>query len=88
MQPWLELFWHTGRHKRVPAQLSKILLRKLDMINRAVALKDLRSPSSNHLHPLLGDRQGEWAVSVNGPWRLCFRFKDGDIYNLELAQYH
>jgi proteic killer suppression protein len=51
-------------------------------------LKDLESPPGNRLHSLYGDREGEYAISVNGPWRLCFRFEDGDIYDVELVQYH
>ena len=64
------------------------MLRKLDMINSAKELKDLSSPTSNHLHPLRGNREGQWAISVSGRWRLCFKFDDGDIYDLELVQYH
>jgi toxin HigB-1 len=87
-QPWLEDFWHNGRHKRVPPELVAQLLRKMDMLHRARELKDISSPPSNHLHQLRGDRKGQWAIPVNGPWRLCFQFKDGEIVNLELTQYH
>lgn len=87
-QSWLEDFWNSGSQKRVPPKLQKRLIRKLDMLNCATELCDLKSPPSNHLHQLHGDREGQWAVSVSGPWRLCFVFKDGDIYNLELVQYH
>jgi proteic killer suppression protein len=88
VQSWLEEFWHIGKHKRVPPELADRLLRKLDMLNRAVARKDLQAPPSNGLHALHGDREGQWAISVSGPWRLCFRFEEGDIYDLELVQYH
>ena len=87
-QSWLEEFFHKGRHKKVPAQLSSRLIRKLDMMNAAKELEDLTSPPSNHLHQLHGDRKGQWAISINGPWRLCFRFEDGDIFDIELVQYH
>jgi len=87
-QPWLEDFWNTGSNKRIPLELSKRLLRKLDILNSASEIIDLKSPPSNHLHKLHGDRKGQSAIFVNGPWRLCFIFKDGDIYNLELVQYH
>ena len=87
-QPWLEEFWHTGKHKRVPPALGPRLLRKLDMLNRAAAHKDLQAPPGNHLHALSGDRVGQWAISVSGAWRLCFRFESGDIFDLELVQYH
>jgi proteic killer suppression protein len=87
-QSWLEEFWHTGKQKRVPPELAARLLRKLDMLNRAAARQDLQAPPSNRLHALHGGREGQWAISVSGPWRLCFRFEEGNIYNLELVQYH
>jgi len=87
-QSWLEDFWDFGKHKRVPTHLQKRLIRKLDMLNCANELRDLSSPPSNRLHPLYGDRKGQWAISVSGPWRLCFKFKDGDVSDIELVQYH
>jgi proteic killer suppression protein len=87
-QPWLEEFWHTGKHKRVPSELAPRLLRKLDMLNRAMAHKDLLAPPSNRLHALHGARQGKLAIAVSGSWRLCFRFQAGDVYDVELVQYH
>ena len=87
-QKWLEEFWNTGQHKRVPENLKNRLLRKLDMLSSARELRDLGSPPSNHLHPLRDDRKGQWAISVSGPWRLCFRFEDGDVLDVELIQYH
>ena len=87
-QSWLEDFWNTGKNKRVPTELKDRLLRKLTILKNAKELKDLNSPPSNHLHRLHGDRKGQWAISVNGPWRLCFRFEDGDIFDIELIQYH
>jgi proteic killer suppression protein len=87
-QAWLEEFWHHGKHKRAPSELGARLLRKMDMINRAAALKDLKAPPSNHLHALHGGREGQWAISVSGAWRLCFRFEDGQVFDLELVQYH
>ena len=87
-QTWLEEFWHRGKHRRVPDDLKNRLTRKLDMMNTAKELRDLSSPPSNNLHQLHGDRKGEWAISVNGPWRLCFKFEGGRIYEIELTQYH
>jgi len=40
------------------------------------------------LHKLAGARKDQWAVSVNGPWRICFRFKDGDVWDVEIVDYH
>lgn len=65
-QSYLEEFWNTGKHKRVPSHLTGRLSGKLDMLNAAKDLRDLSSPQSNHLHPLHGDRKGQWAISVSG----------------------
>jgi len=85
---WLNVFWDNGKHRRVPSELAERLLRKLDVINRATSLDDLKAPPSNHLHRLKGDREGQWAISVNGPWRVCFRFETDGVYDVELVQYH
>ncbi|OVE79353.1 plasmid maintenance system killer [bacterium I07] len=87
-QSWLESFWNSGSNKKVPADLSVRLIRKLDILNTANELKDLKSPPSNHLQKLSGDREGQLAISVNGSWILCFRFENGDVYDVELVQYH
>ena len=62
---------------------------KLDSMDAATCLDDLRNPPGNHLHTLQGrDYEGCWAISVNGPWRLVFQFEGGDIYDVRLVQYH
>ncbi|NIS39125.1 hypothetical protein GWN26_16095, partial [Candidatus Saccharibacteria bacterium] len=63
-QSWLEKFWNYGKHKKVPPFLKDRLMRKLTILENAKELKDLSSPPSNHLHPLHGDRKGQWAISV------------------------
>ena len=68
--------------------LADRILRKLDILNAAKEIRDLSSPHSNKLHPLHGDRKGQWAIAVSGQWRLCFRFEDGDVFDIELVQYH
>ncbi len=49
---------------------------------------DVYSPPGNHLHWLEGDRKGQHAISVNDQWRICFRFEDGDAYDVEICDYH
>ena len=87
-QKYLEEFWNNGSHKRISTHLTNRLIRKLDMMNSSKELRDLNSPPSNRLHALHGDREGEWAISVSGQWRICFRYEDGDILDVELVQYH
>jgi toxin HigB-1 len=56
--------------------------------NVAKALSDLSPPKSVGLHKLKGDREGQWAMTVNGPWRICFEFRRADAYNVEIVDYH
>ena len=60
----------------------------LASLDAAESLKDLSPLKSVGLHKLTGNRAGQWAMTVNGPWRICFRFKDGDAYDVEITDYH
>jgi len=60
----------------------------LAALDAATSLTDLSPLKSVGLHKLTGDRRGQWAMSVNGPWRICFRFKNGDAYDVEITDYH
>ncbi len=60
----------------------------LAMLDAAESIKDLSPLKSVGLHKLSGNRAGQWAMTVNGPWRICFRFKDGDAYEVEITDYH
>jgi proteic killer suppression protein len=71
-----------------PAALWSAARRKLDQINRAVGLKDLSMPPGNRLEMLKGDRKGQTSIRINQRYRICFRWKDGDAYEVEIADYH
>ncbi len=60
----------------------------LAALDAATSLKDLSPLKSVGLHKLTGNRKGQWAMSVNGPWRICFLFKRGDAYDVEIVDYH
>ena len=60
----------------------------LAALDAATSLSDLSPLKSVGLHKLKGDRKGQWAMTVNGPWRICFRFKDGDAWDVEIVDYH
>ena len=60
----------------------------LAMLDAATSLDDISPLKSVGLHALKGSRKGQWAMTINGPWRLCFRFKDGDAYDVEIVDYH
>ena len=82
-----ELF-RTGRAKRVPADVARRALRKLDAVHVAARVSDLRVPPGNRLHALKGDRAGQHAIAVNDQWRVCFRFEAGDAFDVEFGDYH
>ncbi|MDI6713333.1 MAG: type II toxin-antitoxin system RelE/ParE family toxin [Anaerosomatales bacterium] len=78
----------TGKARRIPPDVAKRAARKLEQINAAACVDDLRVPPGNRLHALEGDRQGQYSISVNDQWRICFRFEDGDAYDVEFCDYH
>ena len=82
-----ELF-RTGKAKRVPPDVARRALRKLEAVHVATTAADLRVPPGNRLHALKGDRAGEHAIAVNEQWRICFRFEDGDAFDVEFCDYH
>lgn len=85
----LERCWRKGRCNRIPADLRRRILMKLDSLEAATTVDDLANPPGNHLHTLAGkEYDGFWAIAVNGPWRLIFRFEAGDAYEVQLQQYH
>ncbi len=74
--------------RRFPADLQRILLRKLGLVDAAEQLEDLRVPPGNRLEKLRGDRGGQYRIRVNDQWRICVRWKDGNAYDVEIADYH
>jgi toxin HigB-1 len=80
--------YESGKAKRFPADVAKRAARKLEYVDLAVTLDDLRTPPGNRLHTLEGDRKGQHSISINDQWRVCFRFEDGDAYNVEVCDYH
>jgi len=77
-----------GRSKRLPPDIVRRAIRKLEYIDHAATLDDLRVPPGNRLHELEGDRKGQYSISINDQWRICFRFVDGDAYDVEITDYH
>jgi len=62
--------------------------RKLQQLDSAETLEFLRSPPGNRLEALKGDREGQYSIRINGQWRLCFRWADGDAYDVVIVDYH
>lgn len=78
----------TGRSRRLPPDLVRRALRKLEYVDLATRLEDLRVPPGNRLHALEGDLEGRHAISINDQWRICFRFCDGDAHDVQITDYH
>ena len=78
----------TGKAKRVSIELAKRAARQLEYVDLANRLDDLKVPPGNRLHALEGNRSGQYAICVNDQWRICFRFVDGDAYEVEFCDYH
>ncbi len=62
--------------------------RKLGLINRSKTLDDLRIPPGNRLHALKDERLGQHSISINDQWRICFVWRDGNAYDVEITDYH
>ena len=77
-----------GNSKKNPPEIIKRAIRRLEYIDLATCLQDLRLPPSNRLHALSGDRKGQHAIAINNQWRICFHFIDGDAYDVEITDYH
>ena len=63
-------------------------MRKLAMLNRAAKLSDLRIPPANRLETLRGDRYGQHSIRINDKFRICFAWRNGDAYDVEIVDYH
>lgn len=82
-----EQLWMTGKSKHF-ANIAKVALRKLDMLNAAVVLSDLASPPNNHLEALKRDRAGQHSIRINDQWRVCFVWTPTGPTNVEIVDYH
>lgn len=70
------------------AGFQNVAKRKLDHVNAATSLSDLAAVPGNHFESLIGDRLGQYSIRINDRWRICFDWKDGDAYSVEIVDYH
>jgi proteic killer suppression protein len=73
---------------KLPRDIQQVALRKLRMINNAKNINDLRIPPANRLEKLSGNREGQHSIRINDQWRICFIWRDGDAYDVEITDYH
>ena len=83
-----EKLFYRQHSARIPADMQRSALRKLLLIDAAEKFEDLRVPPGNRLEKLSGDRKGEHSMRINDQWRICFRWSDGDAYEVEIVDYH
>jgi proteic killer suppression protein len=81
------LFAEARCHRRWLA-FRPVAERKLAMLHRATRLDDLRIPPQNRLEALKGDRKGQWSIRINDQWRVCFVWNDGQVFDVEIVDYH
>lgn len=77
----------TGKSRRFQV-VAKVALRKLDQLQVAGDINDLRIPPGNRLEVLLGKRHGQYSIRINDQWRVCFVWQDGNAMNVEIVDYH
>ena len=76
------------RSSRLPPNVQRVGQSKLAILDAADSLNDLRVPPGNSLERLSGNREGQYSMRINDQWRICFRWRDGDVYGVEITDYH
>ncbi len=83
-----EFLYVTGRSKKFSLAVCKVGIRKLDYLNAAVRIEDLRIPPGNRLEALKGEYEGKYSIRINDQFRIVFRFVDTDAFDVEIVDYH
>jgi proteic killer suppression protein len=83
-----ERLWQVGRSRWLPADLVQRAFKKLAILNASVALDNLKVPPGNHLEALRGKRAGQHSIRINDQFRICFVWRDGNAYDVEIVDYH
>ena len=83
-----ERLFHREPVKRLGPDVQRVALRKLRMLDAATVLEDLRVPPANRLEKLKGDRAGQFSIRVNQQWRVCFVWRSGHAFDVEIVDYH
>lgn len=83
-----ERLFIVGESRKLPSTIINVALRKLDYLNRAKTLQDLKSPPGNRLEALKGDLKGKCSIRINDQYRIVFKFSNGNAYEVEISDYH
>jgi len=82
-----EAVYLTGSSRRW-ANIARVAARRLQALDYASAVEDLKNPPGNRLEKLKGDREGQWSIRINDQYRVCFRWDGKDAWDVEIADYH
>lgn len=82
-----EAVFRTGKSRRLGAW-ARVALRRLQAVDFATTIADLREPPGNRLEKLKGDRKGQWSIRINDQFRVCFRWDGKDAWDVEIVDYH
>jgi len=83
-----EDFYITGKSRKIPPTIHKVALRKLDYINSAYCLDDLKIPPANRLEKLQGNLKDFYSIRINRQYRVIFRFENENAYDVKITDYH
>ena len=81
-------FSTAGKSRRMPTEIRKRAAMRLLQLKAATRIEDLRLPPSNRLEQLRRNRAGQWSMRINDRWRVCFRFENGDAFDVAIVDYH
>ena len=84
----VERLFNREPSRKLPQGIQRVAFRKLRMLNRARTLDDLKAPPANRLEALKGDRKGQHSIRINEQWRICFCWEEGDVFEVEIVDYH
>jgi proteic killer suppression protein len=83
-----KMLWETGKSRKIPANLRRVTVRKLMVLNAALELENLRVPPHNRLEELTKDRKGQHSIRINDQYRICFVWNAGNAFQVEVVDYH
>jgi toxin HigB-1 len=83
-----ERLWQSGTSRNLPADLHRRASMKLSILNAAVTLQNLKVPPGNRLEALHGDREGKHSIRIDDQYRVCFVWRDGNAFDVEIVDYH
>ena len=83
-----EKIWLGKYSRKLPTDIQARALRKLRQLDASLTFDNLRTPPSNRLEALSGDREGQYRIPINQQWRLCFRWENGTAFDVEIVDYH